>query len=203
MSQERTFVPMIDFEKDYEICTEYPFDIRRIGSDYCIKEYDSGRGYLQVSLNCKTYQKHVLIAKQFIHNDDPEHKTQVDHINHDTKDYHLSNLRWVTPSENYRNKSFCRGVVYKFVDDIPDDATKILFYDTRNQHHDFVDDRYYYYHDDDNDEDIFYGRITDNTYKILHINEARNGSRYVQFSDTNGNPVSVYIEKFKYQHDLH
>ena len=196
------FVPLKGFENEYEISTQYPFDIRRINTDKCISEYDNSDGYIQVSLNSKTYSKHILIAKQFIHNDDPDNKTQVDHINHDVSDYHLSNLRWVTPSENYRNKSFYRGIQYEFIDDIPDDATKVLFYDTRNGHHEFDDNKYYYYYDDEFDEDIFYGKIADNLYKILHVNIAKNGSKFVQFTDIDGKYVSVYITKFKYQHDL-
>jgi hypothetical protein len=45
---------------------------------------------------------HRLLAEAFIPN--PENKPQVDHINRDRRDNSLSNLRWVTESENGRNQ---------------------------------------------------------------------------------------------------
>lgn len=43
---------------------------------------------------------HVLVAKAFIPNDDVKTKTQVDHIDKNRSNNHVSNLRWVTPQEN-------------------------------------------------------------------------------------------------------
>ena len=69
-----------------------------------------------------------MIAKQFILNDDPEHKTQVDHINHDRTDYHIDNLRWVTSSQNQLNKTSYNGVECEYVDDLPIDVVPIILY---------------------------------------------------------------------------
>lgn len=43
---------------------------------------------------------HVLVAKAFLHNDDPEHKTIVNHKDEDTTNPKLSNLEWTTPKGN-------------------------------------------------------------------------------------------------------
>ena len=45
-------------------------------------------------------QMHRIVAEAFIHNDMPDKKTLVDHINGDNLDYRVDNLRWVTPSQN-------------------------------------------------------------------------------------------------------
>ena len=43
---------------------------------------------------------HRIVAEAFIHNDMPDKKTLVDHINGDNLDYRVDNLRWVTHSQN-------------------------------------------------------------------------------------------------------
>ena len=188
------YVPLLGFEDDYEIMNEYPFTIRRKSDKYELTEGDNGHGYIRVSLNGKSFIKHVLIAKQFIHNDDPEHKTQVDHINHDRSDNHLDNLRWVSISMNNSNKSSYNGKNCRFVDDIPDESILVDFYDTRTEHHEF-DGRYYYH-----DGSFYYDN--DGNYRVLNINVNKTGCRSVRMKDKNKKDVSVVIRKFMEQHDL-
>ena len=46
-------------------------------------------------------------------------------------DYHLSNLRWVSLSENCKNKTAAKNnIVYRCVDSIPDDAIVVDEYGT-------------------------------------------------------------------------
>ena len=64
------------------------------------------QGYLCVCLykDKKPYNLsvHRLIAEIFLHKDD--NKNQVDHINNIITDNRLENLRWITQSDNIKNK---------------------------------------------------------------------------------------------------
>lgn len=186
------FVPLLDHE-DYEILNDYPFTIRRKDNHYEIRERDRGNGYIRISLNGTSYDKHVLIAKQFIPNDDPEHKSEVDHINHDKSDYHLNNLRWVSHSQNNRNRTSFNNKKCKYVDTISDDAIVVDYYDTRTERHEFEN---YYYHDG-----VFY-YDNDSNYRILNVNINKTGCCSVRMKDKNNKDVSVVIKRFKEQHDF-
>ena len=200
------FGPLLNYG-DYEILNQFPFTIRRKRDHYVVSESLSD-GYIQVALNRKPYRKHTLIAKQFL--DNPNNYQFVDHINHNRTDNHLENLRWATASQNNFNRSSYFGIQYEFIDDIPEDSIKVLFYDTKTEHREFEDNKYYYYHDeqsparsdDENDEDVFYGRINDNIYRILHINIQKSGNKCVSLQDINNKKVNVYINIFKHQHSL-
>ena len=120
---DREFVVCVA-DPNYEISTTYPHDIRRRGSkrNAFIKPKDNGCGYYQVCLGGKYKYVHRIIALQFIENDDPIHKTQVDHINRIRSDNRIENLRWVSASTNNRNKSSWNGKEYEFVNKLPDDC---------------------------------------------------------------------------------
>ena len=185
-----TWVDIVD-HTDYEMCSTYPHDIRCKATGNIVAEHKRSDGYISVSLNGRNHLKHRLIAIQFIEN--PLNLPCVDHINHKRDDNQISNLRWVDPSTNARNKSSHLGTRYTFVDDIPDEAIVVDFYETRNGRHEFEG---YYYHDG-----LFY-YDNDANYKILNINKTKGGSKMVRMNDINGKPISVYYNLFKKQHDL-
>ena len=195
------FVPLLNFEDDYEILNDYPFTIRKKSNHRVLKE-SLTNGYIQVWVNGKHYRKHRLIALQFLTNPDPINNDTIDHINHNRADNHLSNLRWTSQSENIRNKSSYNGIQTIFIDDIPEDAIAVEWYDTRTEHRVFDENRYYYYFDETNNEDVFYAKITDDIYKILHHNQNKSGNEFVSMRDVNNRLISVYINRFKQQYDL-
>ena len=88
---------------NYEISTKG--NVRNKISKRMLKPQAFGAtGYKQVSLKIKETNKfqkryiHRLVAQTFI--DNPENKREVNHINGDKLDNRLSNLEWVTSSEN-------------------------------------------------------------------------------------------------------
>ena len=201
MTTSNEFVQMIN-HPNYEMSVEYPHTIRRIDNKHEISEWERN-GYMCVNLKDdikrKCY-KHRLIAEQFIPN--PDNLSQIDHINHNRKDNRIDNLRWVSASMNLSNKSSYKSVRYEFIDDIPEDAVVVDFYETKNELREFDIDKYYYYYNEESAEDVFYARISENVYKILHIDTRKDDVKVVHLKDANNRKVSVVIKRFKYQHDL-
>lgn len=74
--------------------------------EHIVPQNNNGRGYQFVVLNYKGKSKreyvHRLVALTFIPN--PENKPQVDHIDTDRANNLVTNLRWVTQSENNKNE---------------------------------------------------------------------------------------------------
>ena len=177
-------------DNDYEI-NDATFQIRRISNHRVVTETYI-QGYIKVELNGKTMYKHRIIALQFIPNDDPEHKTQVDHINHDRSDNRIENLRWVTPSENSRNKTGAKNnVSYTYVDEIDDQCIIIDHYGNR------ILEGYYY----DQNLDQFYVQVG-GRYRLLHVVQNKNGYQYIVMYDVNNNIFNLYVNKFKQMYDI-
>ena len=177
---------LIDFEDTYEICDEYPYTIRKKSNGLELKESINHYGYYFVNLKKIPYLKHRLIAKQFLEN--PNNYKCVDHKNRDRSDNHLSNLRFVSISDNNKNKSSVHNIEYEFIN--YEEAPRDLIIVTDYGKHEFVD----YYYSPSNE--LFY-YDNDLQLRILHINNDRNIYKYVKLLDVNHKRVQIYYNKFK------
>ena len=126
-------------DDDYEINDAYPYPIRRKGSDKIIKETVNNEGYIYCNLNCIQYKKHRIIGLQFIPNEDPEHKTIIDHVDHNRANNHIDNLRWCSSSENNKNRASHRGRQFVFLDELPDTAESLDSYNGHDLDGVFID----------------------------------------------------------------
>ena len=183
-------------DDDYEILNEYPYTIRKKSTGHVVSE-SLRNGYYRVSLNHKDYNKHRIIALQFIQNNDPERKTEVDHIDTNGLNNHINNLRWCTPRQNNLNRSSNKGIEYEYVeeDDLPDDI--IIVYDYGNRTIETDEITYYF----SPSEDLFY-LYNGIRYRVMYINYKKNGGAFVRMFDTNGKKVDVCYNKFKKLYDL-
>ena len=90
-------------DTDYEINTSYPYVIRRRDTKAIAHYGKRIDGYIRCYLNQKEHLKHIVVAKQWLPN--PKHLPMVDHRNRNRADDHVSNLRWVTVSDNNYNRN--------------------------------------------------------------------------------------------------
>lgn len=91
-----------------EVFKRYPRSCRYGGrKDYyqVVNVKPNASGYLQINVPIRgtTTLVHRLVAEAFI--DNPQGYTEIDHVNRDKSDNRVSNLRWVTHSENMHNST--------------------------------------------------------------------------------------------------
>ena len=177
----------VKVDVDYEIYTEYPYPIRKKGSDKPIKEHSDKDGYLIITLSGKKFKKHRVIAIQWIPN--PDDLPCIDHKNRITSDYHIENLRWVSFSENAKNRSTHNETPYEYVDKLSDEAIEVNTYGTHTY------ENFYFY------EDEFYV-WNGISYRKLFKSKLKNGSVIVRAFDTDGNKTVIYYTKFKKLYEL-
>ena len=178
-----TFEPLRDFEDDYEIEVEEPHRIRRIGTDRFVSTSMS-HDYVQISLNGRTYRLHRILAKHFIPN--PDDLPEVDHIDRNPLNNSIDNLRWISRSENARNRTVTAYGRYEYLNTAPNDLIEIT------QYNDFEFEENKYFFCGENDRVVL--RINDHKWQYLSENR-NNGYARVNMTDINGRRHLVYMHK--------
>ena len=173
---------------NYEICSEYPYEIRNKSTGIIVKEnINNNTGYITVKLSGKLYLKHRLVAIQWIPNDDPALKDQVDHINRNRTDYHIENLRWVSRSENLLNRSMKNTT---FIDELPEFTIAVDHYGK----HENISGLYFC-------DDVFYV-YTGVNYKTLTKRQESKNSYFIAVKLPDRPQLRIYYRKFKHDYGL-
>ena len=180
-------------DRDYEICEDYPHELRRKGQQKTVAlTRDKSKGYLTCALNGKPYLHHRVVALQFIPNDSPAHKIEVDHINHDRSDNRIENLRWVTSSENNRNRASYGGRHYTFLLEIDESSIVVDKYGARD-----IENLYY-----DPNLDQFLLKLAENHYRIVEPCTEKGGAKFIYVRDTDDKRFKLFINKWKAEHNI-
>jgi hypothetical protein len=145
---------------NYEINTEYPHDIRKTKTHTPVaKFFDRSSNYYRIHISKRLWLFHVILAIQLIPN--PNNLPYVDHEDGDTKNFHLENLHWVTPSDNMKNRHTYKGIPYEFIEELPNETIEV------NQYKNHKISNLFY----NKQSRRFYLKITNNKYKILPIKQ--------------------------------
>ena len=168
--------------EDYEININYPYQIRKKTNKRIVKESINGHGYIQINLNKKVYEKHRLIAIQFISN--PDNLPQVDHKNRIKTDNRIENLRFVNSSQNQLNKAKYKNNHPDYLDSLKPEAIEV-----KNYGNHYFEGLYF--------QDNKFYQFNGNQYRELTISKKENGFEYVRPRDINGKRRNVYYNKFK------
>lgn len=114
------------FNNNYEICTEYPHQIRKKSNHRIIAEHENNCGYILVTITGNSELKHRLIAYQWIEN--PDNLPEINHKDHNKTNNHIENLEWCTVSTNRSDRLPYQQQQFEYLDEIPDTAIELDSY---------------------------------------------------------------------------
>lgn len=183
-------------DENYEINTEYPYEIRRRSNKRIVSEWKNEYDFSCCSLSSIEYYKHRIIAYQWI--DNPDNCDFVEHINGNRSDNRIENLRYKgPPSDNSNNMTVIHNdsdyyrVGYNYIDyeDLPDNLITV------NKYNDFVFDWYYY----SAETNRFYLDTGINCRELI-IRFNKSGNAFVNAKDVDGIYRRIYFTVFKYQY---
>ena len=184
-SMSDQWVPLKDFEDDYEIETEPPHRIRKISSGWIVTASLNNRsGYIDIRLNGKIYKYHRILAKHFIPN--PDNLPEIDHINQDKTDNALENLRWVNRSQNLKNRAKYVKQKSEFLDHAPNDIIEIRTFNDVN----YPADRYFFCFTNDR----VIQRVNDHKWRYLNMTP-HTGYLRINLRDINEHNHQIYMHK--------
>ncbi|CAL5971441.1 HNH_endonuclease [Hexamita inflata] len=174
-----------DFE-NYEVSNLGQIRNKKTGR--ILKPSDIGKGYLQVCLYQNNIRKfyfiHQLVAQSFLEN--PNNYSDVDHINGSPTNNNVQNLRWVSKSDNQKNKNSDNfGNKFIFIDQLPEDVVEVWYYSNH-----FFNDYYW--------SETLNQLYFNNGVRIREVRPVKHGESYIYNCRSKQNDrVSLYITKLQ------
>ena len=105
----------IDDYENYEVSNQG--NVRNINANRILKPRKNNNGYYIVNLSKnnirKTFLIHRLVGFAFIPN--PQNLTEIDHIDRNKTNNSISNLRWISKSNNNRNRPKFKNSLSKYI----------------------------------------------------------------------------------------
>ena len=178
------FTPLRDFEADYEVEIDEPHRIRRIGSNAFVTTSLHHSGYYYIALNGRSYQLHRILAKHFIPN--PDNLPQVDHIDRNPLNNSIENLRWVSNSDNLRNRGRYTHQRREYLNAAPNDITEIRTFNGVE----YAENKYFFCFE--NDKVVL--RINNHKWQFLN-QTPHNGFLRIAMRDINGRQHHICMHK--------
>ena len=174
---------LTDFENDYEIEVEPPHRIRKRSNKRIVSQFVN-KDYVCVRLNGRKYLYHRILARHFIPN--PNNLPCVDHIDRNKTNNSIENLRWVSISDNNRNRTMRPYGRYEYLNTAPNDLIEIT------QYNDFEYPANKYFLCGENDSVVM--RI--NEHKWQWLAQTRHyGYLRINMRDINGRNHQIYMHK--------
>jgi hypothetical protein len=127
--ETRNWVELTQYP-NYEITDSHPFEIRKKCNGRVLKQTLNTARHFVVTLNGKTCYLHRILAEQFSPN--PENLPKIDHVNRNSIDNRLENLRWCSDALNDCNRNSMKGVIYEYINELPEGFQPFTEYIQRN-----------------------------------------------------------------------
>ena len=175
-----------DYYIDDETLQIYSFKQKKYEQGRLLKPKFNGR-YIQYKFCVNGKEKkilyHKIIVKMFIKPDFDSNIEEIDHIDHNSKNNTIENLKVVSRSENCRNQSSMNGNKFNFVDNI---GKSLIINEDAGIYYSLDLDKFY----------MFIQHT--NKYKELHEG-IKNGYPFVKYSYNN---KQYWISTTKFRRNL-
>lgn len=103
--EEEIWKPIDGYEK-YYVSSLGRIKSLKHKKEKILTAFPNNKGYYRVCLSHNGVSRHFLVSRlvaaAFCENDDPQHKTTVDHIDGDVRNNRADNLRFLSQRDNYK-----------------------------------------------------------------------------------------------------